>query len=94
MQGGLKTLFTDRFKRDFKGLPPDLRAQAEACIKDFMRDPLPASRRPHRINSTTPKIFSMDLNGNKTHKITFTIEDGTATLMRIDTHKGIDRRAQ
>lgn len=91
MKGNLRLQYTERFQRDFKGLSVDIQKLAEECLKDFSKDPLPASRRPHRINSTRPKVFSMDVAGNKSHKITFSIEGDVATLLRVGTHKEIDR---
>lgn len=91
MQGNLKIRATDRFKRDFKRLPVDLQMQTEECLLAFSEDPLPESRRPHRVNSTRPKVFSLDVTSNKSHKVTFMIEGGVAILLRVATHKEIDR---
>ena len=72
MQGGFKLAFTDRFKKDFKRLSPDLRRHAEQCIRDIAKDPIPASRRAHRINTDQfPKVFAVDVTPNKSHKLSF-----------------------
>lgn len=93
MQGGWKIAFTERFNRDFKGLPPELQEAVRECIRDFAKDPIPASRRAHRINAKLPKVFSVDVTSNKAYKLSFHIEGDTAMLRRVGTHREIDRNA-
>jgi mRNA-degrading endonuclease YafQ of YafQ-DinJ toxin-antitoxin module len=92
MKGGFKFAFTERFKKDYKRLSPDLQHMADQCIRDLAKDPIPASRRAHRINNDQfPKVFSLDVTPNKSHKLSFHIEGDTAWLRRIGTHGDIDR---
>jgi len=93
MQGGFTVTFTERFKRDYKRLPADLQKAVNDCIRDLMKDPVPAARRAHRINDKQfPKVYSVDVTPNKSHKLSFEIVDGnTAVLRRVGTHKDIDR---
>lgn len=92
MQGGLTVSFTERFKKDYKRLSVDLQRQVDECIMDFCKDPIPASRRAHRINSDQfPKVFSVDVTPNKSHKLSFEIDGNVAKLRRIGTHGEIDR---
>ena len=85
-------LFTDSFKRDYKRLSVDLQRQVDECIKDLYRDTIPASRRRHRINSDRyPKVFSVDVTSNKSHKLSFEYEGKAVKLRRIGTHGEIDR---
>ena len=92
MQGGFQIAVTARFRKDYARLAPDIQRQVDDCIRDFALDPLPASRRAHRINTAQfPKVFSVDVTSNKSHKLSFQIDDGVAILRRIGTHKEIDR---
>jgi mRNA-degrading endonuclease YafQ of YafQ-DinJ toxin-antitoxin module len=92
MQGGFKVAFTDRFKRDYKALPTDIRHQVDECIRDLAKDPIPTSRRAHCIDrASKPKIFSVDVTSNKAWKLSFQLEGQVATLRRVGTHKEIDR---
>ena len=92
MQGGLQVAFTERFNRDFKRLPADVQDAVRECIKDFAKDPIPASRRAHRINTKQfPKVFSVDVTSNKAYKMSFSIEGEAAILRRVGTHREIDR---
>ncbi len=92
MQGGFTVSITERFRKDYQRLSPDIQRAADDCIADLAKDPLPASRRAHRINTGQfPKVFSVDVTGNKSYKMSFHLEGGNAVLRRIGTHKEIDR---
>jgi mRNA-degrading endonuclease YafQ of YafQ-DinJ toxin-antitoxin module len=92
MQGGYGIAFTERFKKDYKSLSPDLQNAVDDCIADLAKDPIPASRRAHRINAGQfPKVFSLDVTSNKSHKLSFEIIGNQAVLRRIGTHREIDR---
>lgn len=92
MKGGLSFVMTELFERDFKRLSPDIKKQALGCISDLEKDPLPQSRRAHSITPKghKPVVFTMDLNSNKSHKMSFHLEDGVAVLRRVNTHSKID----
>lgn len=92
MQGGFGIALTERFKKDYKKLSPDLQKAVDDCITDLAKDPIPASRRAHRINTGQfPKVFSLDVTSNKSHKLSFEIDGNQAVLRRVDTHREIDR---
>lgn len=92
MQGGFGIAFTERFKKDYKALSPDLQNAVDECIVDLGKDPIPATRRAHRINTgQLPKVFSLDVTSNKSHKLSFQLEGTTALLRRVGTHREIDR---
>lgn len=92
MRGGYKVQFLNRFLADYKRLPPDIQKLCDECLADFERDPLPEGRRPHPVTTgQKPKVFSMDLIGNKSWKLTFHFEGDVAVLRRVDTHAKIDK---
>lgn len=92
MQGGYGIAFTERFKKDYKSLSPDLQTAVDNCIKDLAKDPIPATRRAHRVNNGQfPKVFSLDVTSNKSHKLSFEINGTQALLRRVGTHREIDR---
>lgn len=94
MEGGFSIAFTDRFKKDYKSLPGNLQQAVDACIADLAKDPIPTSRRSHRINQGQfPKVFSVDVTSNKSHKLSFEINGDQALLRRVGTHREIDRSA-
>lgn len=87
-----KVVFTDPFKKQYKKLEPSLRAAAQQAFKDMYKDPLPASLRFHSLNGyKNPRLFTVDVCSNKSHKISFEIDGETAILRKIATHKEIDR---
>lgn len=80
------------FTRDLKRLDAKQREAVKTCIDDLMSDPVPASRRLHRLHPKRLGILSVDLFTNSTtHKLTFTLEGTHATLRRVAQHKDIDR---
>lgn len=92
MAGGIKTIErTTAFKRDFKRLDPQLQKQVGDAIADLLADPVPANRRFHAIDHGRPKVYSIDVTGNKSHKISLEINGTHCTLRRVGTHRDIDR---
>jgi hypothetical protein len=83
---------TGAFERDYKRLSRDLQRAVDSCIEDLFKTPIPAARRAHRINAdTNPKVFSVDVTANKSHKMSFSIDDDMCILRRVGTHGQIDR---
>ena len=92
MAGGIQRIErTDAFKRDFKRLNLQLQKMVEEAIRDLVKDPVPASRRFHAIVAGRPKVYSIDVTGNKSHKISLELQGSTCTLRRVGTHREIDR---
>lgn len=92
MAGNIKSIQrTDTFKRDFKRLDQQLQREVVSAIDDLHKDPVPSSRRFHAIDSSRPKVYSIDVTSNKSHKISLQIDGDVATLRRVGTHKEIDR---
>jgi hypothetical protein len=85
---------TDRFEREIKALKPDILEAAKEAIKDLQKDPIPTSRRLHKLGGyKNPKVYTVDVLSNHSYKISLEIDGQTATLRRIATHKEIDRVA-
>lgn len=92
MAGGLKKITrTDSFARDYKKLDPNMQKEVDEAIRDLLRDPIPQVRRMHPIDNGRPKVFSIDVTSNKSHKISFSIDGEECLLRRVGTHKLIDR---
>jgi hypothetical protein len=82
-----------RFERDIKGLSPDILAAAKDAIADILKDPIPASRRLHRlVGYKNPKVYTIDVLPNHSYKISLEIEGNAANLRRIAPHIEIDRQ--
>lgn len=93
VRGGLSVKMSDRFMKDFESLSPDLKLCAIECLEDFGREFLPNARRPHSVTSkgVKPTIFTMDVTRNKSHKLSYLVKGNVAFLLRLDTHRSIDR---
>lgn len=93
MIGGLSVQMTNSFIRDFDRLSNDLRAAVIACIDDLKEEVVPPGRRLHVVSpkGKKPTIFTVDVRSNKSHKLSFQVENRVAILRRIATHKEIDR---
>lgn len=86
-----KVIPSDRFRRDFKGLSPDIRSAVEQALQDLMADPIPARRRQHRLHGHRPPIHVIDVLQNHSWQITFVLDGETALLLRVAPHREIDR---
>lgn len=92
MAGGITAITrTDAFKRDYKRLDPQLQNQVDEALVDLLKNPVPSSRRFHIIDNARPKVYSIDVTKNKSHKISFEIDGSACLLRRVGTHKDIDR---
>lgn len=92
MDGFARVAVAGTFERDYRRLSKDVQRAVDACIRDLYKTPIPAARRAHRINEhANPKVFSVDVTSNKSHKMSFSIEGDMCLLRRVGTHKEIDR---
>lgn len=92
MPGGFSVLGrTNAFKRDFKALDTNLQSEVLAAIKDLALPNISASRRFHNVDKGRPKVYTVDITSNKSHKMSFEIEGTAVTLRRVGTHREIDR---
>lgn len=93
MRGNLKFYPMPKFQKDFDALSADIQKKVLECLLDFNKDPLPVSRRPHSVTNRgeRPAIYTMDVTSNKSYKMSFKIEEGVAFLLRVGTHKTLDR---
>lgn len=82
---------TNAFKRDFKALDKNLQDAVSAAIKDLGLPDIPASRRFHNVDKGRPKVYTVDITSNKSHKMSFEIDGMNVTLRRVGTHREIDR---
>lgn len=93
IRGGLAIKLVPRFISEYQALSMDIRREADACISEFLRDPLPNARRPHVVTSRgmKPMIYTMDVTKNKAYKLSFIVKGNVAVLLRVGTHKVLDR---
>lgn len=86
--------YTERFKREFKGLSPDQQAAAAKALKELQGCPIPRGLRHHTLRDTRPKIHKIDIASNHSYQITFEVNGEVAKLLRVAAHKEIDRAAR
>jgi hypothetical protein len=80
------------FSNSFKKLSDEQKAEAAAAIADILRQPIPALRRFKSLTGyANPKIYTVHVTRNHSHKLSFELEGTVAVLRRIGTHKEIDR---
>jgi hypothetical protein len=93
IRGGLSIKLVPRFISEYQSLSIDMRRETDACISEFRRDPLPNARRPHVVTfrGVKPMIFTMDVTKNKAYKLSFIIKGKVAVLLRVGTHKVLNR---
>ena len=84
--------FTDRFKRDFKRLDAVLQRRVEKILAEQLIPwPGRGSLRHHTLSGPYPPVHVIDVMGNHSHQVTFRMDGDTARLLRVGTHREIDR---
>lgn len=81
--------FTERFQRELNAAPPDVQRAARDSLQALLENP--RSVRAHRLKGYKPAIFSMDAMSNHAWQISFELNGTDAKLIRLGTHKQIDR---
>ncbi len=83
---------TNRFRRDYKRLDPQLQAKVDEAIQALIPWPTNRAYRHHTLGGYTPPVHVIDVTTNHSHQLSFIIVDGTvARLLRVATHREIDR---
>ena len=83
---------TERFRSDYKALDPQLCNAVDRVLKDLMCTPFPRALRHHTLSGHRPKIHVVDVTPNHSHQVTFHWDGDVIRLLRVGTHRQIDRR--
>ena len=84
---------SDAFKSDLRRAPADVVDDASAALKKLKANPHSNGLRLHPLQGyPKPTIFKIDVRPDKSWQITFEMQGRTAVLLRIGTHKELDRR--
>lgn len=82
--------FKDKFKRDRKKLPEDLKARLDNKLRDLMKNPRPPGLRFEKLKSYhRPDVYTFHVTGE--WKVSLEISGDSANLRRIARHIVIDR---
>ena len=80
------------FVRSFSALPDDIAALAIEALVGLLKTPPPTRLRLHKLSGyKNPKVFTIDVTSNHSHKISLEIDGCVAILRKVGTHKEIDR---
>ena len=82
---------TERFEREFKRLDDQLQDAVRKALKELLNSPIPKALRHHTLGGHRPTIHVIDATRNHSHQVTFEVNGTEAILLRIATHKEIDR---
>lgn len=87
-----KIELTDRFKRDFKRLDLALQLRVQTILSDDLIPwPTRGVLRHHTLSGIKPPVHVLDVGSNHSHQITFQLDGNVAKLLRVGTHREIDR---
>lgn len=82
---------TERFKRDRKKLPREIRDKLDSKLRDLLASPRPPGLRFEKLSGyRNPDIYTIHVTGN--YKISFEINGNIAKLRRVACHNDIDRQ--
>ena len=83
---------TERFKRDYRKLPPDIRREVDEALRLLERDPLPRRLNFEKLEGyDDPALYTFHVTRNHSHKVSAMLDGDTLVLLRLGTHKRIDR---
>lgn len=82
---------TERFKKDLRRLDGQTQGLVSDALKQLLLNPLPKSLRHHTLGGHRPTIHVIDVRGNHSHQVTFNMQGSVALLLRVGSHKQIDR---
>ena len=83
---------TERFDKDFSALDQGLKKLTGECLRLLMRNPRAKSLRTHTLQGgSKPTIYKIDVAPNHSYQVTFILEGSLAVLLRVGSHKQIDR---
>ena len=88
-----RVAWTERFERDYKRLSPSLRKEVDNALRTLMeRDPLPKSLNFEKLKGySNPAVYTFHVTPNHSHKASAELRGETLVLLRLGTHKKIDR---
>lgn len=81
------------FERDLKRAPADVQADAQVALNELLANSAAGALRLHSLKGyPKPTIFKIDLRADHSWQITFEVDGETAVLLRLGTHRQLDRR--
>ena len=84
----MKIRLTDRFKKDYQKLPPNIQQRVDEKLRFLLRDPRHPSLRVHKLRGAEGLWeFSVTMN----YRVIFEIEGGYYVLLRVGSHRIVDR---
>ena len=82
--------YTERFRKELRSAGADVQREAASALKALVSNP--KSVRAHPLHGHKPKLYAMDVMSNHSWQITFELIGEKAKLIRLATHKEIDRK--
>lgn len=85
--------FTESFRRELGAAPEDVREALKGVLHRAMENPEAGALRFHSLKGYgKPTLYKFDVFPNKSWQVSFELDGTTAVLIRICTHKEMDRR--
>ncbi|WP_310463413.1 hypothetical protein [Sphaerotilus sp.] len=85
--------FLDGFRSELASAPEDVRAAVKDILRRARSNPEAGALRFHSLKGYgKPTIYKFDVFSNKSWQVSFELDGATAVLMRVCTHKDMNRR--
>jgi hypothetical protein len=82
---------TAKFDADVKSAPADVTKRLGGVLTKMLENSRAGVLRLHRLSDYKPPIFVLDVFPNHSWQVTMHLDGTTAVLLRLATHKTIDR---
>lgn len=81
------------FQNSYKALSDDIKQAFKDAYPLLLEFPQPSKLRLHGLTGIrNPKVYTIDITTNHSHKLSFELNGDIAVFRRIGTHKDIDRK--
>lgn len=83
---------TQAFADDLRAAPGDVQADAAAALRKLLQNAASNALRLHALRGyPKPTIYKIDVRPDHSWQITFELDGAVAVLLRLGTHKELDR---
>jgi addiction module RelE/StbE family toxin len=84
----MKIRRTDRFKKDYQKLPPDIQQRVDQKLRFLARDPRHPSLRIHKLRAVRG-LWELSVTVN--YRVVFEINDEYYVLLGVGSHRIVDQ---
>lgn len=83
--------YSEKFKKELAKAKPDIQAATRECLEKLKENSDSGSLRLHPLKRYKPLIFKIDVLTNHSWQLSFEFDGANAHLLRLCTHREMNR---